>query len=486
MMNATKNRKSLLVKCALAGAAILLLLWILMANDRYTPLKSSLTDNNDKVTVEKEQTETATAASEHCATPFPGRPLVQYAIMIDAGSSGSRVHVYRFNYCKEEPELEDEVFKMLEPGLSSYADDPQAAAGSLDPLMKLAVESVPIHLQHCTPIAVKATAGLRLLGKSKSDKILQAVRHRLETEYPFPIAGPNGVEIMDGKDEGVYAWITVNYLLGRLKPSQRGNSAAIFDLGGASTQIVFEPTFESPDATMEEGDHKYRLEYGHRQYELYQHSYLNYGLNEARKHIKKAMITRWKDEGLPTDRVYHPCLPNNHTESVEWMDGNRTVSVELVGTGAGHTECRAVIERVFNKEKPCTLKPCAFDGIYQPPLVDTFKDQDLYIFSYFYDLTQPLGMPAEFSVKDLGTVAQRLCDGPADHFRHIPGAIATLADTPDYCLDLTYAYSLLRIGYEMPVERLVRTAKKINDAETGWCLGASIHMIDEVKVCKID
>lgn len=122
--------------------------------------------------------------------------------MIDAGSSGSRVHVYRFNYCQKEPQLENEVFHMLKPGLSSYKDDPLAAAHSLDELMDIAVDSVPAEFHHCTPLAVKATAGLRLLGKDVSDKILAQVRSHLQTNYNFPIAGENGVEIMDGSDEG--------------------------------------------------------------------------------------------------------------------------------------------------------------------------------------------------------------------------------------------------------------------------------------------
>lgn len=158
--------------------------------------------------MEEQNQSTATdgsSSSEHCTNPHPGRPLIQYALMIDAGSSGSRIHVYRFNYCREEPELEDEVFYPIKPGLSSYENDPDAAARSLDELMKVALDNVPTDLHHCTPIMLKATAGLRLLGEGKSKAILEAVRARLESQYPFPIAGGDrGVEIMDGKDEGIY------------------------------------------------------------------------------------------------------------------------------------------------------------------------------------------------------------------------------------------------------------------------------------------
>ncbi|KAI9314592.1 nucleoside phosphatase family-domain-containing protein [Dichotomocladium elegans] len=536
-MNTANARKSLLIKCVIGAICLLGLLYMLFPDERYSGFNSDLSDadrvtspqaqappapameteTDDKqmvaddekeeqkvVPVEEEEKETEQTVessstsisadsssssssssgqtSEHCTTPHPGRPLLQYALMIDAGSSGSRIHVYRFNYCREEPELEDEVFYPIQPGLSSYENDPEGAAKSLDELMEVALQNVPKELHHCTPIMLKATAGLRLLGEGKSKRILDAVRTRLEDQYPFPIAGgERGVEIMDGKDEGVYAWITVNYLLGKLSKNQRGHSAAVFDLGGASTQIVFEPTFDQDDK-MAEGEHKYLLNYGEGDYTLYQHSYLGYGLNEARKRVKAEMIELWKEEAKYAGRVYHPCLPEGHQEVLK--QGNETVT--LTGTGAGHAECRGVVERVFNKDKSCVIAPCAFDGMYQPSISDTFSGRELYVFSYFYDLTQPLGMPSEFSVQELGELTRRVCDGDTQPFRHIPGALEVLQNTKDYCLDLTYIHGLLRIGYDIPPDRLVRTAKKIRGAETGWCLGASIAMIDEAQICRIN
>ncbi|CAG8762670.1 11306_t:CDS:2, partial [Racocetra persica] len=231
------------------------------------------------------ETDISKITSPHCTVAHPGRQLIQYALMLDAGSTGSRIHVYKFNYCKASPELEDEVFHHIQPGLSAYPDDADAAARSLDVLLKVALDNVPKELQHCTPIAVKATAGLRLLGQEKSALILKAVHYHLETNYPFPIIEEDGVVIMDGKDEGVYAWITVNYLLEKIGSLEKLQTAAIFDLGGGSTQIVFEPEMTDGEEVAE-GEHKYELEYGGHKYVLYQHSYLHYGLMEARKAIK--------------------------------------------------------------------------------------------------------------------------------------------------------------------------------------------------------
>lgn len=173
----------------------------------------------------------------------------------------------QFNYCSAAPELESEVFQMIQGGLSSYGANARGAADSLRPLLATALKSVPASLQRCTPISVKATAGLRLLGAAQSAAILAAVRQMLVAEFPFPIAdGPTrgsqkGVEIMDGRDEGVFAWITVNYLLNRIGAEGAAGAslktAAVMDLGGASTQIVFEPTPGSGE--MPPGSHVYTL-----------------------------------------------------------------------------------------------------------------------------------------------------------------------------------------------------------------------------------
>lgn len=123
--------------------------------------------------------------------------------MVDAGSMGSRIHTYKFNYCSATPELENETFDHVEPGLSSYGEDAEGAAKSLDMLLDGALNTVPRPLHTSTPIAVKATAGLRLLGEEKSNRILAAVRQRIESRYPFPIIEEQGVAVMDGADEGM-------------------------------------------------------------------------------------------------------------------------------------------------------------------------------------------------------------------------------------------------------------------------------------------
>jgi guanosine-diphosphatase len=144
----------------------------------------------------------------------------------------------------------------VKPGLSSYPDNPAAAASSLNPLIERALAEIPKQLHSCTPIALKATAGLRLLGDAKSTLILDAVRLLL-VKTGFPVAdlkGSDGVAVMEGRDEGVFAWITVNYLTQRIG-GERMSTSAIMDLGGGSTQIVFEPV----DGAAVPNDPQYRF-----------------------------------------------------------------------------------------------------------------------------------------------------------------------------------------------------------------------------------
>lgn len=445
-------------------------------------------------------------AKATCTKSFSkDKPLIQYALMIDAGSTGSRIHVYKFNNCGPSPELEDEIFEQTEKkqggsGLSSYGDDAEGAAKSLDVLMKVAVDNVPPEYQGCTPIAVKATAGLRKLGEEKSENTLRAVRHHLETAYPFPLvsAEKGGVEVMPGEMEGVYAWITVNYLLGHIGGPDKNPTAAVLDLGGGSTQIIFQPTFpDTPSGglptKLADGDHKYELSFGKRDFDLYQHSYLGYGLMEARNNLHAQVLSNLhadhKDTGSTAwlqAPIVNPCIaPGMSREVAVQMPANHPlgakVTVNMTGpASASPSQCRGLTESTLHKDDECLIAPCAFRGVHQPPFEQTFASEAVYLLSYFYERTQELGMPETFTLRELKDLADRVCAGPAawDVFSSVPKALEELNGRPEWCLDLNFQYELLRSGYGMPIDREVRTAKKINERELGWCLGASLPLLE--------
>lgn len=386
-------------------------------------------------------------ASEVCTQSPAERPDIQYALVVDAGSTGSRIHVYRFNYCLGlQPTLEDEVFQQLKPGLGSF-DSPLEAAKSLDKLMAAAMENVPASLHNSTPLVVKATAGLRMLENGKGEEILNAVRSRL-ADYPFIMADKENVAILGGDQEGVLAWITLNYLLGTITSNTRKSTVGILDLGGGSTQIVYE------GSEMQPGKHVFPLDFNGQTYKLYQHSYDGYGLMQGR-----LKVTGKSAEG------HAPCIPIGR----ERLLNGKTVK----GTGIGFDECETFIESNLFTKSDCPLSPCAMEGIYMPEV----GQAELYAFSYFYDNYAKLfGQQSGFTVGQIKQAAQRVCKNDKTDLNDI--GLAEFKKNNAWCMDLGFMYSLLRFGYSFSDTRYMKTAKKIDEIEIGWSLGLAIQILD--------
>jgi guanosine-diphosphatase len=170
---------------------------------------------------------------------------------------------------------------------------------------------------------------------------------------------------------------------------KRNTTAAVMDLGGASTQIVFEPE----RTKLESGGHVYELAFGGKTHALYQHSHLGYGLMEARRAVHQMVgyseLWRRKIEWsqLPSlGPLGNPCLQPHTSRKVSLVPSAPPSSsastlpqiVEFVGSAGGFAACRRVVELVIGKDAVCKLKPCAFAGVYQPSFAEAFADGPIY------------------------------------------------------------------------------------------------------------
>jgi guanosine-diphosphatase len=177
--------------------------------------------------------------------------------------------------------------------------------------------------------------------------------------------------------------------------------------------------------------------------------------------------------------VVNPCLPPGASKEVDVSGTKITMSGP---THPSPLQCRAIAETILNKTAPCGLIPCSFNGVHMPKLIETFPaSNDVYLFSYFYDRTQPLGVPSSFSLHELRHLTQTVCSGIEawDAFSAIPGAMEELQDVgPEWCLDLNFMDALLVAGYEFNLERGVKSVKKVGGNELGWCLGASLPLLE--------
>lgn len=160
----------------------------------------------------------------------------QYAIYIDAGSTGSRLHVFQYDESSAVPIIKDIFSENVKPGLSSFLDHPDMAGVSLKKILDDASDMLQkkgVDL-HTVPISVFATAGMRLLPEDKQKVIYENISHYLKHYYGFAVGD---IQTISGKMEAIYGWLDVNYLLENFQRHQ--STVGSIDMGGMSTQIAF-------------------------------------------------------------------------------------------------------------------------------------------------------------------------------------------------------------------------------------------------------
>ena len=292
-------------------------------------------------------------------------PGNSFAVMLDAGSSGTRAHVYAW---PSQADCDDRLSNKLvfekgdgfsaNPGLSAFAGNISGIAAYMEPLMSSALASVPGVAHSSTPIFLQATAGMRLLPVSDQDAILGAV-HDVFGDSPF-LSAPDNSLVVTGAVEGANEWTSVNYLRGALGSNDTNSTmtppAGVLGMGGASTQIAFVPL---EGTELKAGAFPIEFE-GAKSLELYVHSYLGLGATEAQLGLQAYLAAEL------AMAVEDPCLLRGYATTSPVGPGG--TDVELEGSG-DEEQCRHAIQSsLVNTDAPCPLTPCSFDGVYQPDL----------------------------------------------------------------------------------------------------------------------
>ncbi|VDM00441.1 unnamed protein product [Schistocephalus solidus] len=128
-----------------------------------------------------------------------------------------------------------------------------------------------------------------------ADAIIDDLRRTLRN-FGLTVSNPySDIRIISGNDEGIYAWITVNYLSKKLgdengkNPDPPDQMMGALDLGGASTQIAFVP--ERDNAELYTGSHYL---FGNT-YNVYSYSFLCYGKSTGQNRIWAEIIGQQSD-----------------------------------------------------------------------------------------------------------------------------------------------------------------------------------------------
>ncbi len=350
-----------------------------------------------------------------------------YAAIIDAGSSGSRIHLFQYEADKAIPAIKDIFSESIKPGLSSYSKNPTAAGESLKQLLDDAVNT--LQKEHVDPktvsVSVLATAGMRLLPTDSQQAIYDNVKNYIQDHYAFSI---KQVATIPGQMEGLYGWLDVNYLAENFQHDTE--TLGSIDMGGASTQI----TFTTTDTTHPEDEMD--IQVGKKSYHVFAKSFLGLGQDQSLATMNK-------------DAAASSCYPVNYT-----MD-------QLVGN-YDYATCSATYTNIIQQH-------------HVVEEVVPHADQHFIVFSaayYDYKFFNLLQTPDQSTVEQR---VQSICSESWDQLqkdypKENPKFLA------NYCANETYLDDLFYNTYQLNGSH-IKITDKINDEDLDWTTGALLFQL---------
>ncbi|KAK9472368.1 nucleoside phosphatase family-domain-containing protein [Dipodascopsis tothii] len=446
-----------------------------------------------------------------------------YGIVIDAGSSGSRIHIYSWlsadaaggqaggrNQLPQVTRGDPSWSMKIKPGISTFAGKADAVGRDhLAALLGHAQSIVPRHKHEQTPIFLYATAGMRLLADEDQHQILtnacQFIMDSTKFHLPADQCAQN-VRVIDGETEGLLGWLALNYMLGALdEPAShahgKGHSTYGFlDMGGASAQVAFAPNATETEKHLEDlYTVRMRTLSGADQiYNIFVTSWLGYGANEARRRYLELLPAA---EAAPTAAaepsaaaepmaMIQTAAPTVATRPADAVAGGSGKSL-IQGTGS-FDECMAATYPLLSKDMPCNDDPCLFGGVHAPA-IDFDVNRFIGVSEYWHTSHDLLLNPSAagkggdvFDIKIFTDRVQAVCNGSAD------------SKQSALCFKGVYILTVLQSGFGIPVEEaqkesedgakaLVDSAKdkgfmdthftsvdEINGVELSWTLGKMV------------
>ncbi|TKA83178.1 hypothetical protein B0A55_00716 [Friedmanniomyces simplex] len=367
-----------------------------------------------------------------------------YGVILDAGSSGSRVYIYRWLNAQAAratgdatalaslPEIKTKKKwnKKVHPGISTFGTKPERVGPDhLKDLVNFAQEHVPKDEVENTPIFLLATAGMRLLPDEQRTAVLEEICAYFQrtTQFQLPDCGLH-VQVIPGETEGLYGWIAANYLLGGFDVPERHDHGkghhtyGFLDMGGASAPLAFAPNATEAERHAEDLKLLRLRRVGGEavEYRVFVTTWLGFGANEARRRYVQGLLEAYPDGTL---ELPDPCLPVGlkvNQTGYELVPGSpELVGVKpyLVGTGA-FPECLRRTYPLLEKERACVDVPCLLNGQHTPA-IDFDVNHFVGVSEYWHTTHEVFAMAHKDKAYDFHTYQKQVTDFCSREWRDI-------------------------------------------------------------------
>ena len=437
-----------------------------------------------------------------------------YGIVIDAGSSGSRLHIFKWtdpstiDFSKHDskelhsvPKIEqsrDWTFK-TNPGLSSFEHKTNKAFSKhIKPLLQQAGKIIPSNRIKDTPIFIQATAGMRLLPENKRNAILDDVCSKIKKETKFKMEDCDSqIQIIDGETEGIYGWLGLNYLLGNFNNyneyDEEHFTMGFMDMGGASAQIAFVPGDKN-----EIERYKYDIPTVYlrslngdiQEWDVFVSTWLGFGANQARRRYLAQLVNtlpentnNYDNDDFTTRTISDPCMPKGSKTEFEFKD----TEFKVIGLG-NFEQCTKSIYPLLLKNLPCSEDHCLFNGVHIPK-IDFLKDKFVGISEFWYTPNDVFNLGGEYSFAKFNERVKEFCntDWETIEQNKKDGKYKSMPEEylKDACFKSNWIINILHEGFELPQKDTSRldTSKgiydypmfqsldKVLDIDLSWTLG---------------
>ncbi|KAK3294714.1 nucleoside phosphatase family-domain-containing protein [Chaetomium fimeti] len=447
----------------------------------------------------------------------------RWGVILDAGSSGTRLHIYKWKDPKKSlkgasqeelrnlPKLvtEKKWTKKIRPGVSTFGDNVEDVGPEhLQLLLDHALDIIPADKIQDTPIFLMATAGMRLLPQGQQSALTGEICSylRRNTQFSLPDCDLH-IQVIKGETEGLYGWIASNYLLGGFDHPdnhQHGkghHTYGFLDMGGASAQIAFAPN--ATEAEKHADDLKLlrlrTLDGYPAEYKVFTTTWLGFGVNQARESYIKNLEDRYAETEA---ELPDPCLPKGLRTTLrgDLISKRQRGTPTLIGTGH-FDECLQLTHPLLGKDKPCDDNPCLLNGQHVPAI--DFDVNHFVGVSEYWHTTHGVFGGKDDKAYDFATYQQRVKDFCGQDWNQINAKINSRKKdqgkiAQEACFKASWLINVLHEGIGVPrvgLEELTtanisqgalehakekgfldpfQPVDKINGIEVSWTLGKMV------------